>query len=74
VSGVSSAGFSTIVQPVASAGAIFSITIGSGEFHGVIAPQTPIGSRSVNVTCSSGRLPCGAAGIVAPWILVGQPA
>jgi len=50
------------------------ITIGSGEFHGVIAPTTPTGSRSVKLSASPGSLPCGEAGIVAPSILVGQPA
>ena len=74
LSGASSAGFSTSVQPVARAGATLSITIGSGEFQGVIAPTTPIGSRSVNDIASPGSLPCGAAGMVAPSILVGQPA
>ena len=47
VSGVSSAGFSTIVLPAASAGAIFHDAIASGKFHGVISPTTPIGSRNV---------------------------
>ena len=37
VSGVSDAGFSTIVQPHASAGAIFHIEFISGKFHGTIA-------------------------------------
>ena len=45
VSGVCSAGFSTTVQPVASAGASFHDAISSGKFHGTIWPQTPIGSR-----------------------------
>ena len=47
VSGVNSAGLSTTVQPQASAGAIFHIPIISGKFHGMIAPTTPIGSRTV---------------------------
>ena len=51
-----------------------NITIGSGEFHGVMAPTTPIGSRRVKEIASPGSLPCGAAGRVAPSILVGQPA
>ncbi len=46
-SGVCSAGFSTIVQPAASAGAIFHAAIISGKFHGMIWPTTPTGSRSV---------------------------
>ena len=37
VSGVSSAGLSTIVLPAASAGAIFQAAIVSGKFHGVIS-------------------------------------
>jgi hypothetical protein len=47
VSDVSSAGFSTTVQPQASAGAIFHMPIMSGKFHGTIAPTTPRGSRTV---------------------------
>ena len=43
VSGVNSAGFSTIVQPAASAGAIFHASISSGKFHGMIWPTTPAG-------------------------------
>lgn len=44
-SGVCSAGFSTIVQPAVSAGAIFHTAIISGKFHGMIWPTTPTGSR-----------------------------
>jgi hypothetical protein len=47
LSGVCSAGFSTIVQPAASAGAIFHAAIISGKFHGMIWPTTPTGSRKV---------------------------
>ena len=43
VSGVNSAGFSTTVQPAASAGAIFQASISSGKFHGMIWPTTPTG-------------------------------
>ena len=43
----SAAGFSTIVQPAASAGASFHAAIISGKFHGMIWPTTPTGSRSV---------------------------
>ncbi len=43
VSGVSSAGFSTTVQPAASAGAILATSMGSGKFQGVMAPTTPTG-------------------------------
>ena len=47
VSGDSSDGFMTIVQPAANAGANFHAAIIVGAFHGVIAPMTPTGSRSV---------------------------
>ncbi len=46
--------------PSASAGAIFHMAWRSGKFHGVIAPTTPIGSRSV-ISIASGR-----AGNVSP--------
>ncbi len=44
-SGVSSAGFSTIVLPAASAGPIFQLVNMSGKFHGTICPTTPTGTR-----------------------------
>src|SRR5580700_4616170 len=47
LSGVCSAGFRTMVQPAASAGAIFQAAIISGKFHGMIWPTTPTGSRKV---------------------------
>jgi hypothetical protein len=47
VSGVCSAGFSTTVFPQASAGATFQAAMSSGKFHGMMAPTTPTGSRSV---------------------------
>ena len=47
--GVSSAGFSTIAFPPASAGQSFQASMTSGEFHGMIAPTTPTGSRRVYV-------------------------
>ena len=43
--GVCSAGFTTIVQPVASAGPTLRMIIAAGKVHGVIAAQTPTGSR-----------------------------
>ena len=43
VSGVSVAGFSTTVQPAASAGPILRVAIAAGKFHGVISNATPIG-------------------------------
>ena len=45
VSGVSSAGFSTTVQPAASAGPILRVAIAAGKFQGVTSTQTPIGCR-----------------------------
>jgi hypothetical protein len=47
VSGVCSAGLSTTVQPVVSAGPSFHAAISSGKFHGMIWPTTPMGSRRV---------------------------
>jgi len=47
VSEVSSEGLCTIVQPVASAGAIFQTARSSGKFQGVMKAHTPTGSRSV---------------------------
>ncbi len=44
---VYSLGLITTVLPAASAGAIFDVVSVSGEFHGVIAPTTPSGSRWV---------------------------
>ena len=55
VSEVYSAGFSTTVLPIASAGATFQASIKSGKFHGMIAPQTPSGSRpdsSDGISCA----------------------
>ena len=46
--GVSGAGFSTTVQPAASAGVIFDRLSMNGKFHGVIAPTTPIGSFTIS--------------------------
>ena len=45
VSGVCSAGFSTIVQPTASAGADLRVGIAAGKFQGVMPAVTPIASR-----------------------------
>ncbi|MNT93229.1 hypothetical protein D3C72_2346500 [compost metagenome] len=47
VSGVSSAGLMTMVQPAASAGMIFQMAIISGKFHGTMPTTTPTGSRRV---------------------------
>src|ERR1700761_4459502 len=45
--GVSGAGFSTTVLPAASAGPSLARLIWCGKFHGVIAPTTPTGSRTI---------------------------
>ena len=58
-SGVSSAGFSTTVFPVASAGPSFQEAMLSGKFQGTIRPTTPSGSRNVNASPP-------ATGIVSP--------
>ena len=54
LSGDTSDGFSTIVQPAASAGATLHATWFIGQFHGVIRAHTPTGSRTSNVepTCT----------------------
>ena len=48
-SGVCSAGFSTIVQPAASAGADFRVGMAAGKFQGVIPAVTPTGSFSTTI-------------------------
>src|ERR1700676_493143 len=59
--GVAVAGFSTIVQPAASAGPHLRVIIAAGKFHGVIAAQTPIGSLVTTMRLST---PC--EGMVSP--------
>ena len=49
LSGAISLGFSTIVQPAASAGATLHMIWFIGQFHGVIRPHTPTGSRRMRV-------------------------
>jgi len=49
VKGDFSDGLSTMVQPVASAGKTFTAIWFIGQFHGVIRPQTPIGSLTTSV-------------------------
>ena len=46
-----------MVQPVASAGNTLTAIWFIGQFHGVIRPQTPIGSFTTSVAprCSSNR-------------------
>ena len=69
LSGDTSDGFSTIVQPAASAGATLHATWFIGQFHGVIKAHTPIGSRTSNVepTCLSNSKSARAARMVAKW-------
>ena len=47
--GAISEGFSTIVQPQASAGATLQAIWLAGQFQGVMRPQTPTGSRTMRV-------------------------
>jgi hypothetical protein len=68
VSGVCSAGFSTTVFPIASAGADFHDVIAIGKFHGTMIPQTPTGSRNDSST------PGAAPGMVWPPTLFAAPA
>ena len=49
VSGVRSAGLNTMVQPAATAGAIFRAPIASGKFHGVTNTQGPTGSLVIRI-------------------------
>jgi hypothetical protein len=52
-SGASSDGFSTMVQPAAMAGRTLQAIWLIGQFHGVISPHTPIGSRTIRVLPST---------------------
>ena len=51
--GATSDGFSTIVQPAAMPGATLQTIWLIGQFHGVIRPTTPIGSRAIRVEPST---------------------
>src|SRR3954453_1478233 len=62
VSGVSFAGLRTTVQPAASAGDTLRVIIEQGKFHGVMAPQTPIGCLIAS-SRASGR----CEGMVSPY-------
>jgi hypothetical protein len=64
VSGASSAGLCTTVQPAASAGAIFQVESMNGVFQGVMMPTGPIGTRVVMLIWPSPRstLPSRASG------------
>ena len=56
------AGFTTMVFPHASAGAIFQDAMASGKFHGVMRTHTPTGSRATWM-----RLSGVVAGMVSPY-------
>ena len=47
--GAISLGLSTMVQPTAKAGATLQAIWLIGQFHGVMNPHTPIGSRAISV-------------------------
>ena len=47
--GAISEGLSTMVQPTARAGATLQAIWFTGQFHGVMKPHTPIGSRAISV-------------------------
>ncbi len=61
VSGVCSAGLSTIVQPDASAGAALRVGIAAGKFHGVMPAVTPMGLFVTTIRRSAAKV-----GIVSP--------
>ena len=65
VSGVSSAGLQTTVQPAARAGAILRAIMAAGKFQGVMAATTPTGSRRANM-----RRPGTGAGMTSPFMRV----
>ena len=69
LNGVNSLGLSTTVQPAANAGATLHMIWLAGQFHGVISPHTPIGSRTMRLvprrsTRSRSR---SAATVLATW-------
>jgi hypothetical protein len=59
--GVAVAGFTTIVQLVATAGPALRMIIAAGKFHGVMAALTPTGSLVTTM-----RLSAACAEIVSP--------
>src|SRR5690606_31765970 len=67
--GATSEGLSTMVQPVARAGAILQASWLIGQFQGAIRPQTPIGSFTTRVLpMRSSSSDCGRAlGAAAKW-------
>ena len=66
-SGVNGDGFTTIVLPARSAGAIFQMPSRSGKFHGVIAPTMPYGLRRTS-TRTSGPSETTSTGIFSPAV------
>jgi hypothetical protein len=60
-SGASSALFTTTALPATSAGATFSAISSIGTFHGMMAPTTPSGSRTVTLSTF------GAKGTLSPF-------
>ena len=48
LSGVCAAGFTTMVQPAATAGPILRVPMAIGKFHGVMSRQGPTGRRLVS--------------------------
>ena len=63
-----SAGLITTVLPAARAAPAFALTSDSGEFHGMMIPITPIGSRRVKLKLVEPTF------TVSPWILSAAPA
>jgi hypothetical protein len=61
VSGVSDAGFSTMVQPTARAGPALRVIMAAGKFHGVMAATTPTGCLMTTI-----REPSLKEGMVSP--------
>ncbi len=75
LSGVTSLGLATIEQPAAIAGAALAPSWLRGKFQGVIAPTTPIGSRTTSefpISCSHSISL--ATWAIAPNCIVGRPA
>ena len=65
---MNSDGLITSVQPAASAGASLNDSSNSGEFHGVMAATTPMGSWRVKLKMSGLSM-----GMTAPSILSASP-
>jgi hypothetical protein len=73
-SGASSDGLRTTVLPASIAGATLVTSCCSGKFHGVIAPTTPIDSRTINeVAISSVHGKLSASSAVVAVTMIGSP-